>query len=371
MAPLPTAILATVSSCSASSSSSEARYSASNAAGTVSRRYARHAGTARVAHASATATRRSLGASPRVRNSTTGSGGATPSASSQPAYSARTASTHASLAAGPTASGTHTVTERGVRTRGTAGSSPVTNRPRPRAPSPGAHDGNAIPSASASLVEAAAVVARAAAPSGQPRLDEARAWGAAADAGRAAGTRANDDMTVSSSGVSRKRRWCVARVSHKLSIHPSSQARLENSHSTRTPTCPIRVSRFTRARGRDFGIKTPEDRSDCERCLVTRGSNESGFMTEPPIGAFVSTRMRTQSLVFSARTKIQSRSNRGSSCAAARLSDKQPRKHDPLAKPRARFTNLTHSRPGRDPAELPASHTPIVHNKTTSCPLLP
>ena len=34
--------------------------------------------------------------------------------------------------------------------------------------------------------------------------------------------------------------------------------------------------------------------------------------------------MRTQSLVFSARTKIQSRSNRGSSSAAARLSDKHP-----------------------------------------------
>ena len=71
----------------------------------------------------------------------------------------------------------------------------------------------------------------------------------------------------------------VRRASEPQTIHPpvKSSRLKKNSHSTRTPTCPIRVSRFTRARGRDCGIKTPEDRSDCERCLVTRGSNESGL----------------------------------------------------------------------------------------------
>jgi hypothetical protein len=85
----------------------------------------------------------------------------------------------------------------------------VTNSPRPREPSPGAHDGNAIPSASASLVEAAAAVVARASPRADPRLDEARARGAAAAAGRAAGTRANDDMTLSR-GVARAAVWSVA-----------------------------------------------------------------------------------------------------------------------------------------------------------------
>ena len=158
---------------------------------------------------------------------------------------------------------------------------------------------------------------------------------------------------------------------------PSSpRASFENSHSTRTPTCPMpdpRQRNDTEFHSRSRSgllIRTPEDRSDSEEPRH-EGVERIRYYAEPPIGAFVSTRMRTQSLVFSARTKIQSRSNEGARLLLRGCPISTQKTRPVSVKPRARFTNLTHSRPGRVTAELPASHTPIVHNKTTSCPLLP